>query len=211
MRRPNEHSSLWENPSKCEHQQCFTGLNDEKGGLLIANIGLYEYEILPQEKNAIAVTILRSVGEMGDWGVFPTELSQQLRHMTAEYELTFFSGDLVESGSYRGAYQFQVPVIAGQTGVHAGTLPAEKSWLDWNGEGVMFSNLKAKGQGTDWMARFVNLSGKDTMIRVRPDAAFEEIYRSNVIEEEGEAVSAAADGWYEIPIGKYGIVTIGMR
>ena len=113
---------------------------------LIANIGLYEYEILPQEKNAIAVTILRSVGEMGDWGVFPTELSQQLRHMTAEYELTFFSGDLVESGSYRGAYQFQVPVIAGQTGVHAGTLPAEKSWLDWNGEGVMFSNLKAKGQ-----------------------------------------------------------------
>ena len=75
----------------------------------------------------------------------------------------------------------------------------------------MFSNLKAKGQGTDWMARFVNLSGKDTMIRVRPDAAFEEIYRSNVIEEEGEAVSAAADGWYEIPIGKYGIVTIGMR
>ncbi|PWM32431.1 MAG: alpha-mannosidase [Clostridiales bacterium] len=211
VRRPNEHSSLWENPSKCEHQQCFTGLNDEKGGLLIANIGLYEYEILPQEKNAIAVTILRSVGEMGDWGVFPTELSQQLRHMTAEYELTFFSGDLVESGSYRGAYQFQVPVIAGQTGVHAGTLPAEKSWLDWNGEGVMFSNLKAKGQGTDWMARFVNLSGKDTMIRVRPDAAFEEIYRSNVIEEEGEAVSAAADGWYEIPIGKYGIVTIGMR
>lgn len=77
---------------KCEHQQSFVGLNDEKGGMLIANIGLYEYEILPEEKNALAVTILRSVGELGDWGVFPTELSQQLRHITAEYEMTFFAG-----------------------------------------------------------------------------------------------------------------------
>lgn len=211
VKRPNEHSKLWENPSKCEHQQCFAGLNDETGGLLIANIGLYEYEILPEEDNAIAVTILRSVGEMGDWGYFPTELSQQLRHMTAEYELTFFTGDLVESGSYLGAYQFQVPATVAQTGVHAGTLPAEKSWLDWTGEGMMFSNLKVQGEGTDRMARFVNLSGKDTVLRIRPDAAVKEVYRSNVIEEEGSAVSAAADGWYEIPVGRYEIVTLGMK
>ena len=43
----------------------------KKGGMPIANIGLYEYEILPEEKNALAVTILRSVGELGDWGYSP--------------------------------------------------------------------------------------------------------------------------------------------
>ncbi len=211
VKRPNEHSSLWENPSKCEHQQCFVGLNDEKGGLLVANIGLYEYEILPQEKNAVAVTILRSVGEMGDWGYFPTELSQQLRHTTAEYELTFFTGDLVESGAYHRAYQFQVPAVVGQTSVHAGTMPAEKTWLDWAGEGIMFSNLKAKAEGTDRMARFVNLSGRDTVLRFCPKMDAREAYLSNVIEEDCGALQAGADGWYEIPVKKYGIVTVGMR
>ena len=76
---------------------------------------------------------------------------------------------------------------------------------------MMFSNLKVQGEGTDRMARFVNLSGKDTVLRIRPDAAVKEVYRSNVIEEEGSAVSAAADGWYEIPVGRYEIVTLGMK
>ncbi len=39
-----------------------------------------------------------------------------------------------------------------------GTLPAEKSWLTWEGERMMFSNLKEKAEGTDRMARFVNCS-----------------------------------------------------
>ena len=211
VNRPNEHSKLWENPCKCEHQQSFVGLNDEKGGMLIANIGLYEYEILPEEKNALAVTILRSVGELGDWGVFPTELSQQLRHITAEYEMTFFAGDLVESNSFRSAYQFQVPYTVAQTKVHAGTLPAEKSWLTWEGERMMFSNLKEKAEGTDRMARFVNCSGEPTVLRIKKDASFETLYFSNILEEEVRPETANADGWYEIPVRGFEIVTVGMR
>lgn len=211
VRRPNEHSSLWENPSKCEHQQCFVGLNDEKGGVLLSNIGLYEYEILPKENNALAVTLLRSVGELGDWGVFPTELSQQLRHITAEYELTFFAGDLVESSSFRSAYRFQVPVTAVQAGVHGGTLPAVKSWLTWEGERMMFSNLKVKDGGSDRMARFVNCSGKETVLRIRKDDSVREAYFSNVVEEELRPLTAGADGWYEIPVRGFEIVTVGMR
>ncbi|MDO4291658.1 MAG: alpha-mannosidase [Eubacteriales bacterium] len=211
VKRPNEHSRLWENPCKCEHQQCFVGLNDEKGGLLASNIGLYEYEILPEQDNALAITILRSVGEMGDWGVFPTELSQQLRHITAEYALTFFSGDLVETDSFREAYQFQVPVTAVQTKVHGGELPAAKSWLTWEGRRMMFSNFKDKSNGTDRMARFVNCSGQPTVLRIQKDASFEKMYFSNVLEEEVRPLEANADGWYEIPVRGFEIVTVGMK
>ena len=179
--------------------------------MLIANIGLYEYEILPEEKNALAVTILRSVGELGDWGVFPTELSQQLRHITAEYEMTFFAGDLVESNSFRSAYQFQVPYTVAQTKVHAGTLPTEKSWLTWEGERMMFSNLKEKAEGTGRMARFVNCSGEPTVLRIKKDASFETLYFSNILEEEVRPETATADGWYEIPVRGFEIVTVGMR
>lgn len=211
VKRPNEHSRFWQNPSKCEHQQCFAGLNDETGGMLVSNIGLYEYEVLTQENNALALTLLRSVGEMGDWGVFPTELSQQLRHITAEYQLTFFAGDLVETNSFREAYGFQVPAAAVQTGVHGGRLPAAKSWLTWEGERMMFSNWKIKDGGCDRMARFVNCSGKETVLRIRKDETIREAYFSNVIEEEVRALTADADGWYEILVRGFEIVTIGMK
>lgn len=220
VKRPNAHSSLWKNPCECEHQQCFVGLNDEKGGIMIANIGLYEYEVLHRENNALAVTLLRAVGEMGDWGYFPTELSQQLTHITAEYELTFYEGDLLESESFRRAYQFQIPVTAVQTGIHAGRLPLEKSWLTWRGAGMMLSNLKQKGydeglsgagsEKQDRMARFVNCTGKETVLYVKKQG-FEEAYFSNVIEEHVRPLLADADGWYVIPVRGCEIVTIGMK
>lgn len=211
VKRPNEHSKLWENPCKCEHQQSFVGMNDDKGGVMVSNIGLYEYEILTEEKNAMAVTLLRCVGEMGDWGVFPTELSQQLRHITAEYELTFFAGDLVESESYREAYQFQVPVTVMQADVHEGKYAPAKSFFTWSGERMMLSNIKAKDNGTDRMARFVNCSGKETVLRIQKDDSFEKAYFSNVIEEEIRELEMNAEGYYEIPVRGFEIVTIGMR
>ena len=65
--------------------------------------------------------------------------------------------------------------------VHAGTLPAEKSWLTWEGERMMFSNLKEKAEGTDRMARFVNCSGEPTVLRIKKDASFETLYFSNIL------------------------------
>lgn len=210
VKRPNEHSRLWENPCKCEHQQSFVGLNDEKGGVMIANIGLYEYEVLQQENNALAVTLLRAVGELGDWGYFPTELSQQLRHITAEFELTFYQGDLLDSESFQKAYQFQVPWTTVQTKLHGGKLPMTKTWLTWKGEGMMLSNLKQKDQTDDRMARFVNCTGKETVLYLKKEG-FEEAYFSNVIEENVRALAANEDGWYAVPVRGYEIVTVGMK
>lgn len=89
VKRPNRHRAGWKNPSGCEHQQYVSAVCDEKGGIAVANKGLYEYEVLPAQENALAVTLLRSVGEMGDWGVFPTPEAQCPGKQSAEYELIF--------------------------------------------------------------------------------------------------------------------------
>ncbi len=209
VKRPNAHSGLWENPCKCEHQQSFVGLNDEKGGVMIANIGLYEYEVLPEQENALAVTLLRAVGELGDWGVFFTERSQQLRPIVAEYELRFFAGDLLEACGFETAYRFQTPCVTVQTGVHAGKLPAQKTWLVWKGEGMLFSNLKGKRNTNDRMARFVNCTGKETVLFLKKEG-FAQAYRSNVIEENLGIIPENAEGWYEIAVRGYEIVTVGL-
>lgn len=87
VRRNNRHNDTWTNPCGCERQQCFAAMEDEKGGLLVANRGLYEYEILEEQENAIAVTLLRCVAEMGDWGYFPTPKAQQLGTFCLEFEV----------------------------------------------------------------------------------------------------------------------------
>lgn len=63
-------------------------MEDEKGGLLAANFGLYEYEILPEKDNAIAITLLRAVGEMGDWRLFPRPEGPASGNSTPAMEFT---------------------------------------------------------------------------------------------------------------------------
>lgn len=82
VRRNNRHNDTWTNPCGCERQQCFAAMEDEKGGLLVANRGLYEYEILEEQENAIAVTLLRCVAEMGDW-----DISRHRRHSSLEHSV----------------------------------------------------------------------------------------------------------------------------
>lgn len=106
VKRLNRHGKNWKNPSGCEHQQNFVAMCDEGGGMLVANFGLYEYEILPDQDNAIAVTLLRCVGEMGDWGVFPTWDSQMQGTYRMSYEaVPFAPGEIMEA--YKEGYQFQ--------------------------------------------------------------------------------------------------------
>ena len=210
-KRPNRHGPRWKNPSCCEHQQSFVGMNDDVGGILVSNIGLYEYEVLPDARNTIAVTLLRAVGEMGDWGVFPTQLSQQLRQITAEYQLVFFSGDLVEAEAYRHAHQFQTPAVTAQTGVHTGTLPPRHSFFQWQGNRIAMTSDKVKDTAADRMVRFVNYSDRESLLTIRKDNSFRELYRSNILEEAGETLLPDEDGCYRIPVGKYEILTLGVK
>ena len=210
VKRSNYHSEAWKNPSKCEHQQNFTAMNDAVGGVLVGNTGLYEYEILPEENNAIAVTVLRATGELGDWGVFPTELSQQLRPLTVEFMLNFYAGDLVETGSYKSVYQFQTPVVTVQTDVHEGTYPTTHSFLTWKGEKLLFSNMKKKLGGDDVMVRFANYSNEPTKLYIKKDG-ISEAYRSNVIEEQLDSLTVNAEGFYEVDVRGAEIVTVGLK
>ncbi|MNW57284.1 Mannosylglycerate hydrolase [compost metagenome] len=51
-----------------QHQQAFVEVSGERAGLTVVNLGLNEYEMLRNRRNTIAITLLRSVGELGDWG-----------------------------------------------------------------------------------------------------------------------------------------------
>ena len=170
VRRNNRHNDTWTNPCGCERQQCFAAMEDEKGGLLVANRGLYEYEILEEQDNAIAVTLLRCVAEMGDWGYFPTPKAQQLGTFCLEFEVVPYAAG--ETGTaFEEGYAFQQDLTVAQAGLERaflrkpgqvkpelieGKLPLEMSFLAFEGNGIHMTAFKKGQKKDDLFVRFVN-------------------------------------------------------
>ncbi|MEK4005377.1 alpha-mannosidase [Paenibacillus sp. FSL H3-0333] len=209
--RPNEPAPEWQNPSNAQHQQCFVDVAGENAGLTVANLGLHEYEILRDGRNTIAVTLLRSVGEMGDWGWFPTPEAQCLGEQTADMLLLPHSGDAVTSGAAAAAYQFQIPWTCAQAEIHAGTIPAVYSAVRWNGATAAFSSMKLNKERGDVLLRWFNMTGESCILELEPALPAAAIYASNVLETEGEELQLEGAASLKLPLGGHEITTVGIR
>ncbi|WP_053374924.1 alpha-mannosidase [Paenibacillus sp. FJAT-27812] len=202
--RQNVPSKEWENPSNCQHMQTFIDVHADQRGLTVAGKGLNEYEVLLDGRNTIALTLLRSVGELGDWGVFHTPEAQCLGTNEAEWMIIPYGDAADRFDAYREAYRFPIPLTAVLTGVHNGELAASHDFLKWNGDQLAFSSLKINEERGDSMARWYNLAGTSASLAIHPDAA-SETYVSNIMEDKSsEQVNNT------VQVGGYKIVTIGL-
>ncbi|MDQ8734690.1 alpha-mannosidase [Paenibacillus sp. LHD-38] len=180
--RQNVPAKEWENPSNCQHMQAFVDVHAEHRGLTVAAKGLNEYEVLQDGRNTIALTMLRSVGELGDWGVFPTPEAQCLGEQEAEWMIIPYGGSANRFDAYREAYRFPIPLTAMGTSLHDGELALSNHFLKWNGEQLAFSSLKINEERGDLMARWYNLAGSATRLAIQPNAA-SRTYISNIMED----------------------------
>lgn len=226
--RDNQPAPEWENPSNAQHQQAFVSVNDPHAGLTVANLGLHEYEVLQDGRNTIAVTLLRAVGELGDWGLFPTPEAQCLGEHTVRLELIPHRGDVVASEAYQEAYQFQIPWTTEQTGIHRGALAPDSAAFAWNGTGLVFSSLKAAPGSDDLMLRWYSLNGEQCKLNCKAEASFtseqlcfDSAYFSNILEErlgddqqqgiipDHASLTSTGRGW-SMNVKPYEIITLGI-
>ena len=224
VRRNNRHNDTWTNPCGCERQQCFAAMEDEKGGLLVANRGLYEYEILEEQENAIAVTLLRCVAEMGDWGYFPTPKAQQLGTFCLEFEVVPYAAG--ETGTaFEEGYAFQQDLTVAQAGLERaflrkpgqvkpelieGKLPLEMSFLAFEGNGIHMTAFKKGQKKDDLFVRFVNHMEQGEILSFKKEDWMKEVYHSNVIEEKDDVLTPDADGIYHVSLREFEIATFGV-
>lgn len=224
VRRNNRHNDTWTNPCGCERQQCFAAMEDAKGGLLVANRGLYEYEILEEQGNAIAVTLLRCVAEMGDWGYFPTPKAQQMGTFCLEFEIVPFAAG--ETGAaFAEGYAFQQDLTVEQAGFEraflrkpgqvkpelvGGELPLEMSFFAFEGDGIHMTAFKKGQKKDDLFVRFVNNMEHEEVLSFKKEDWMKEVYRSNVIEEKGDLMIPDKDGVYHVALREFEIATFGI-
>lgn len=190
VRRPNRHGKAWTNPSACEHQQCFVAMEDASAGILAANRGLYEYEILPDQENTIAITLLRAVAEMGDWGYFPTPQAQMQGTYTMEYALFPYEPGK-SADAFALGYGYQHDLVTVETGMNrkketiylpqaqVGKLPLEKSFFEWQGEGLNLTAWKKGAHSNDIFVRFVNTMETQVTFTIKKADWMKGMYRRN--------------------------------
>ncbi|MGO4537631.1 alpha-mannosidase [Paenibacillus sp. 2TAB19] len=206
--RGNEPAPEWSNPSNAQHQQAFVDVSGVDAGLTVANLGLNEYEVLRDGRNTIAVTLLRAVGELGDWGYFPTPEAQCLGESTVELCLIPHGGNGMNGGAYAAAYQFQVPWTSSQTGVHEGAVAPAHAPIRWEaGSGLAFSSMKLKPGSDDVMLRWFNMGANETALSLHNASS---PYSSDILETQGAALEANGSGQPSLKVQPYQIVTIGM-
>jgi len=198
----------WTNPSNCQPQQRFVDVSGEEYGLTIANRGLPEYEILRDDRNTIALTLLRCVGQIGDWGVFPTPGAQCHGWHAAEYAIIPHAGALEASGAHAEARKFNAPLEAVQTGVHGGRLPAQTSFLSVTPERLVLSAVKKCERDDSLIVRVYNPFDTPAHGVVQSLLPIQRAYRTNLNEERQEELSVGSDGAVRLQVGRKRIVTL---
>ena len=192
VERPNEVSAAWTNPTNPQRLRHFVNVRDEKVGVVVAPEGLHEYEIIAENnQQTIAITLMRAVGELGDWGYFPTPEAQCLNRYQFSYRLSFHgSSEASIQSAYRTAIASAVPFTTTQATLHAGRLPKQQQYLAVEGEAIVVTALKRNSDNNLPVTRFYNFTSDSApyALNISGYQAFE----SNILEERLSTQSVTA-------------------
>lgn len=198
----------WENPSNCYRQMAFTDLYDGVNGLVVANRGLNEFEVLRDGSNTLALTLVRSVAELGDWGYFPTPGAQCQGWQEVEYSVIPYAEDTGRAEAYRQGYQFHgMPFRAIQTDRHTGALPMKRSFLDVKAENLMVSAFKKYEDRDSVLLRIYNLTEQPQSFDADVQSRFAAVFETN-LKEERQHIVPVEDGCVRLTIPGKKIVTL---
>jgi mannosylglycerate hydrolase len=203
-------------------QQGWVSVHRAARGLTIANRGLPEYELQPDESGTLALTILRAEGWLsrddlltrqgGAGAHIPTPDAQALGLNRAAYAVVPHAGDWLSSGSYRTAEEYLAPLYGSFVTAAHGAEPWSRGLISLEGDHTLVLSAVKKAENSEYLVlRFWNVGERETEARLavhRPlaearllDLKEDPVSSELQIEEEGIVLRA----------GPAQIVTLGLR
>ncbi|NTV35502.1 MAG: hypothetical protein HGA53_00970 [Anaerolineaceae bacterium] len=216
---PEKGEGWVEDPRPEVPQRAFTDVSNEKFGLMIANRGLPEVEVIKSnggDHTEIALTLLRCVGwlsrddmpvRQGHAGPgFETPGGQLLGKWGFDYSIIPHKGNWEEA--YPHAYAFETPPRATTTTLHPGELADKGSFVSHSPEEFIISAVKETENGKGWIVRGYNTSSETIQLNLKPLWHFKSIMQVNLAEEPIAALNSGEDGSVMISVSGYEIVSI---
>jgi len=200
-----EYDDTWtETPRPEMPQRTFCDISDGKIGLMVANRGLREVEVLQNESDQaeISLTLLRCVGwlsrddfpcrKVNAGPILPTPEAQMLGNWSFDYALI-----LHEEGwerAFKDAYAFNAPLRAAISNSHTGILPPTGSFIETEPPEFVISAVKTCEVGEGWIVRGYNLSAETIQVKLKAWKNPLYVQRTNLAESDLENLPVDKDG-----------------
>jgi mannosylglycerate hydrolase len=214
-----DQSGLWvEQPRPEVPQRAFTDVSDGSRGLMIANRGLPEVEVIKREDGTteIALTLLRCVGWLSrdDLSVRQGHAGPGMETPEAQMPGTWdFDYSIIphvkgQTSPYPLAYNFEVPLRSAATSLHVGTLPPSGSFIDIESSGFIISSVKETDDGRGWLVRGFNSTGSSLPVSIRPWKPFKSVEYSDLAERKIKSVDVPPGSRVTFSAQPYEIITL---
>ncbi|MGF9700593.1 alpha-mannosidase [Paenibacillus sp. MABNR03] len=196
LERPTHNNTSWEQAQfeVCGHR--WADVSEGNSGVSLLNDCKYGYDIKGQ---TIRLSLLRAPR-------WPDEHADQGEHEFT-YSLLPHEGDWRTAGVVRRAMELNHPVQTVAAGRHAGVLPAEHAWIDYQSEHVILDTVKASEDGSGTVLRFYESSGGRETVRVQWRDQHVKASMINLLEDEIEQL-ASQDGAFELTFKPYEIKSV---
>jgi alpha-mannosidase len=195
--RPTTRNNSWEKAQFEVPAQQWADLGDGKHGLSIINDSKFGYDAVG---NMLRLTLLRSP----KWPDPDADMGNHHFH----YALYPHAGTWKDAMTIRHGFEYNYPLTAVVTTAHAGSLPAEHSFVSVTPENVVLTAVKKAEDAKGLIFRMYEWAGKDSTVEfhVPPGATGATV--TNMMETpEGSALAVSGD-LVKAPIHPYEILTI---
>jgi alpha-mannosidase len=210
-----------EEPRPEAPQRTFCDISDGRVGLMIANRGLPEVEVLRTPAGTeIALTLLRCVGwlsradlavRLGHAGPgLATPGAQMTGRWGFDYAILPHAGDWHQACLQ--AYAFAAPLRALSLAPCAGALPPAGAFITHEPPEFVITAVKESEEaplaGRGWIVRGVNLGDQPLTVALKPALAVKRAWRANLAEEPLEALPIEEDGRVRFSVRAHEIATV---
>ncbi len=169
--RNNEASKEWKNETNPQHLLKLVGASEDDFGFLLSSSGINEYEAKSSEDGLVlALTLLRSVDELGDWGYFKTQDSLCLGKSSFDIVIDTFRHNNRDEKIKRA-------LMNGHSCLSC-TCDLDKEYSKLNlaklpqNNKVFYTALKRAENGENDLARYLNLSSEDINFSINKEPKF---------------------------------------
>lgn len=215
-----EYDETWaEQPRPEVPQRAFSDISDGQIGLMIANRGLPEIEVISlaeKGETELALTLVRSVGMLsrddmpvrqGHAGpALETPGGQVLGKEIYQYAIIPHEGDW--RAAYQQAYAFETGLRAFETDLHQGQLADSGSFLSHSPSEFVISAVKEAEDGKGWLVRGYNNSSTAIQVNLKPWRRFTQAWRINLAEEPLSNLEFEDDGSVKLAVAGHQIASI---
>lgn len=202
-------------------QHTFACVQGKRGGLALFNRGLPEFQLLPDARRTLALTLFRAVGFLGSKAVntrqapagppMPTPDAQLLREMEFAYALQPYRGSWREAEIWKAAAEYVAPprhLTALET---RGAGPSRRAFLEVTGKAVACSAIKSSENGRFLVVRLWNPTGDPAVADVACGCPLREAHLARLDEKPLKRLTPSPKGKVAVPLGPFQVVTLLLK